>query len=91
MLQAMLQAISHVAEPRMAMLNLTQGDWLRFDRGQKWATKRRRIMTFFDGHMAMARCSKIEYIESTKKTLTKHSRRLCLYTQHSLGYVHSLV
>ena len=26
---------------RMAMLNLTQGDWLRFDRGQKWATRRR--------------------------------------------------
>ena len=24
----------------MAMLNLTQGDWLRFDRGQKWPTKR---------------------------------------------------
>lgn len=24
----------------MAMLNLTQGDWLRFDRGQKWATRR---------------------------------------------------
>lgn len=28
---------------RMAMLNLTQGDWLRFDRGQKWATRRREV------------------------------------------------
>lgn len=38
--------------PRMAALNLTQGDWVRFDRGQKPQWCKRQI-----GYRSRKRCS----------------------------------